>query len=105
MGVWNIVVLLPELRQQGYFGGGTILKDYLHPRREAASAVGVRRLVTPPGHQVQIDWARIGTQEFKDGSRSPLSRFTFTLGHSRRMLLTWYLIFIHLTTAYNHHDA
>lgn len=84
-GVWNTVVLLRELRQRGYCGGGTILKDYLHPRREAASAVAVRRFETPPGHQAQVDWARIGTQEFKDGSRRPLSGFTFTLGHSRGM--------------------
>ena len=32
-GVWNAVVLLRELRERGYNGGYTILKDYLQPLR------------------------------------------------------------------------
>ena len=32
-GVWNAAVLLRELRQRGYSGGYTILKDYLQPLR------------------------------------------------------------------------
>lgn len=84
-GVWNAVVLLRELRQRGYTGGYTILKDYLQPKREAAYAMAVRRFETAPGQQAQIDWAKIGTQEFKDGSKRALSGFTFTLGCSRGM--------------------
>jgi hypothetical protein len=34
-GVWNAQVLLRELRQQGYQGGYTILKDWLQPQRQA----------------------------------------------------------------------
>jgi transposase len=48
-GVWNAAVLLRELRQRGYTGGYTILKDWLQPQREAAGAVAVRRFETPPG--------------------------------------------------------
>lgn len=40
-GVWNAVVLLRELRDRGYQGGYTILKDYLQPKREEAGAVAV----------------------------------------------------------------
>jgi len=34
-GVWNAQLLLRELRQQGYPGGYTILKDWLQPQRAA----------------------------------------------------------------------
>ena len=48
-GVWNAVVLMRELRERGYGGGYTILKDYLRPLREASRTVAVRRFETPPG--------------------------------------------------------
>jgi transposase len=84
-GVWNAVVLLRELKDRGYTGGYTALKDYLQPRREAAKAVAVRRFETAPGHQAQVDWLHMGAREFTDGSREPLSGFVFTLGNSRAM--------------------
>jgi transposase len=84
-GVWNAVVLLREVRARGYTGGYTILKDYLQPKREAAHMVAVRRFETAPGVQAQVDWAKLGSQEFEDGGRSLLSGFTFTLGNSRAM--------------------
>src|SRR6202166_1969204 len=37
-GVWNAQVLLRELRQRGYEGGCTILKDWLQPQRAAGKA-------------------------------------------------------------------
>ena len=52
-GVWNAQVLLRELRQKNYNGGYTILKDWLHPQREAARVVAVRRFETTPGKQAQ----------------------------------------------------
>ena len=82
-GVWNAVVLLAELRERGYPGGYTILKDYLRPKRQAARAVAVRRFETPPGHQAQVDWAHLGKVVFPDGTKQPLFGFVFTLGHSR----------------------
>jgi len=48
-GVWNAQVLLRELREQGYSGGHTILKDWLQPQRASAQVVAVRRFETPPG--------------------------------------------------------
>ena len=35
--VWNAAVLLREIRQRGYQGGYTILKDWLQPQREQPS--------------------------------------------------------------------
>jgi transposase len=80
-GVWNAQVLLRELRQQGYRGGYTLLKDYLQPQRQAARAVAVRRFETAPGHQAQVDWGELGHLE-GDG-RQTLYGFVFTLGYSR----------------------
>ena len=84
-GVWNAVVLLRELRERGYQGGYTILKDYLQPKREEAGAVAVRRFETPPGKQAQVDWGHLGTIEI-DGVERKLSGFTLTLGYSRMMM-------------------
>ena len=84
-GVWNAVVLLRELKERGYSGGYTILKDYLKPLREAAGAVAVRRFETPAGQQAQVDWGHLGELE-AEGNRQKLSGFVFTLGHSRAMM-------------------
>ncbi|HXG48825.1 MAG TPA: hypothetical protein VNO52_14470 [Methylomirabilota bacterium] len=62
-GVWNARVLLRELKQHGYRGGYTILKDWLQPQRTEARAVAVRRFETPPGKQAQADWGHLGHVE------------------------------------------
>jgi transposase len=81
-GVWNAVVLLRELRERGYRGGYTILKDYLLPQREAAHQVAVRRFETAAGAQAQVDWGHLGYLE-QAGQEQALSGFVFTLGYSR----------------------
>jgi transposase len=78
------VVLLAELKAQGYSGGYTILKDYLRPLRQQAQGVAVRRFETPPGHQAQMDWGELGHLETAEG-RKTLYGFAFTLGHSRAL--------------------
>ena len=52
-GVWNAVLLLRELKERGYTGGYSILKEHLQPKRKAGRHVAVRRFETPPGHQAQ----------------------------------------------------
>jgi len=84
-GVWNAQVLLRELRARGYAGGYTILKDWLHPQRESAQTVAVRRFETPPGKQAQVDWGHLGSIEI-EGEERRLNGFTFTLGYSRAMM-------------------
>ena len=81
-GVWNAVVLLRELRQRGYPGGYTVLREYLQPRRQSAFEVVVRRFETAPGHQAQVDWGDLGTLE-RGEERLRLSCFVMTLGYSR----------------------
>lgn len=84
-GVWNAVVLFRELRDRGYSGGYTVVKDYLRPKRREAEAVAVRRFETAPGHQAQVDWGELGVIEFPDGSKRKMYGFVMTLGNSRAM--------------------
>jgi transposase len=85
-GVWNARVLLRELRERGYAGSYTILKDYLRPQRQAAWAVAVRRFETPPGHQAQVDWGHLGVLEHA-AEREKVWGFVFTLGYSRAIAI------------------
>jgi transposase len=83
-GVWNAQVLLREIRQRGYQGGYSILKDWMHPQRAAGTATAVRRFETPPGKQAQVDWGHLGYLE-TGGEQRQVWGFTITLGYSRRM--------------------
>lgn len=84
-GVWNAAVLLRELKERGYQGSYTILRQYLQPQRKEAHTVAVRRFETPPGHQAQVDWGDLGDITNTDGSRHKLNAFVMTLGCSRAM--------------------
>lgn len=83
-GVWNAQVLLREIRHRGYDGGYTILKDWVHPQRTAASAAAVRRFETPAGKQAQADWGHLGYLDI-DSRSHQIWGFTITLGYSRRL--------------------
>jgi transposase len=83
-GVWNAAVLLRELRDRGYKGGYTIVKDWLHPLRKQAASLAVQRFETGPGKQAQVDWGHLGWLSV-DGRERKLWGFTMTLGYSRRM--------------------
>lgn len=83
-GVWNATVLLRELKERGYPGSYTILREHLQPLRREATSVAVRRFETPPGHQAQLDWGELGHLETREG-RKMLYAFVFTLGHSRAL--------------------
>ncbi len=67
-GVWNAQVLLREIKQRGFQGGDTILKDWLQPQRASAKTVAVRRFETPPGKQAQVDWKHLGYWKLKPGN-------------------------------------
>lgn len=84
-GVWNGVVLLRELKQRGYQGSYTRIKDYLQPLRQQADQVAVRRFETPPGKQAQVDWGDLGTITYPDATQQTLCGFVLNLGHSRAM--------------------
>ena len=80
--VTNAEVLYDEIRERGYRGGRTILKDFLHPFRQLAREKVTRRFETPPGKQAQVDWGA-----FKKPERRRVQGFVMTLGWSRAMYL------------------
>lgn len=51
-GCVNAVVLLDEIRQQGYQGGVTTLRNFIRPYRASLPAKSTERFETPPGQQV-----------------------------------------------------
>ncbi len=84
-GVWNAVVLHRELKERGYTGCYTAVKDFLRPLRHQAYTVAVRRFETPPGQQAQVDWGDLGDITHADGICQKLNGFVLTLGYSRAM--------------------
>ncbi|NTZ19798.1 transposase, partial [Paenibacillus sp. JMULE4] len=55
-GIFNCEVLMRLLKEQGYTGGITILKDYVKPFRPPGQMPAVQRYETKPGQQAQVDW-------------------------------------------------
>jgi transposase len=80
--VTNAEVLFDEIREQGYDGGRSILKEFMAPLREVAKNKTTERFETRPGQQGQVDW---GT--FKKPGRKRVQGFVMTLGWSRTMYL------------------
>jgi transposase len=73
------------LKERGYQGGYSTVKEYLQPKRGAARTSVVRRFETPPGRQAQVDWGHLGTLTV-NGEKHRLWGFAFTLGYSRMMM-------------------
>lgn len=82
LGIFNCVVLLEKLREAGYDGGISILKEYIHPYRPAKALPAVRRYETVSGKQAQMDW---GICHYTDSSGSihKVPAFVMILGYSR----------------------
>jgi transposase len=83
-GVFNSSKLLDEIRRRGYQGGGSQLRAFVHPYREARQQVATVRFETGPGEQAQVDWAYFGYIEHR-GRRRRLYAFLMTLGWSRSL--------------------
>lgn len=74
--------LLAELRERGYTGGITILRELMARIKERHVRRLVERFETEPGLQAQVDWASCGTI-LHHGRRRRLSLLVVVLGHSR----------------------
>ena len=70
-------VLHREIVAQGYTGGQSQLRAYMHKLKPTAPTDPAVRFETAPGEQMQVDWV-----EFRKG-RNPLYAFCATLGYSR----------------------
>ena len=80
---YSSVQLLQRLREEGYQGGVTILKDYvrkIRPRRMPAFLT----LSFSPGECAQVDWGQYGTVKVGSTQRK-LSFFVMVLCYSRMM--------------------
>lgn len=75
-------VLLKEIRERGYTGGMTILREFVAAIKERQVRRLVDRFETEPGRQTQMDWASCGTI-VHNGRRRRLSLFVLVLGYSR----------------------
>lgn len=81
-GLFNCKVMFPMLKERGYTGGMTVLKDYVQEFRPPHRQKATSRYETAPGQQAQLDW---GICEYEDdkGVLRKLPVFVMILGHSR----------------------
>ena len=82
-GVWNAVVIQRILEEQGYRGGVSQLKRYIHPKRALRASRVTVRFETEPGRQLQSDWGEIEVPIA--GVPQAVHFIVNTLGYSRRM--------------------
>jgi transposase len=71
-----------EIRERGYEGQYTTVKNYIRTIRPPQSTLAVLRYETPPGVQIQVDWADCYWIEV-DGQVRKVYCFSMVLGFSR----------------------
>jgi transposase len=79
------------LSNEGYLGGMTILRDYVHQVRPRPIQA-FQRTVYPPGEIGQVDWARM-PETILDayGKQRPVYAFVMVLGYSRMLTVVFSL--------------
>lgn len=60
--VWNAEVIFQQLREQGYQGSATLVREYIQPKRALRASKQTVRYETQPGQQLQHDWGQIRTE-------------------------------------------
>lgn len=75
--------IFQRLRESGYGGGLTILKDYVAKVRPARREAFLK-LAFAPGECAQVDWGEYGSVNI-GSTRRRLSFFVLVLAHSRRL--------------------
>ena len=75
-------VILRHIRDQGYDGGITIIREYLAGRGKQRKAF--IRIESPPGEQMQLDWGYFGTIVYGNAKRK-LYAFAITESYSREL--------------------
>lgn len=85
-GIYNCEVLFERIREQGYQGGRTILKDYVKDFRPSKQAPAIQRYETKPGEHAQVDWGICETVD-PEGQIHKVPVFVMVLGYSRSMYI------------------
>jgi transposase len=80
--VWNAMVILREIQEDGYDGGISILRDYVRPKRALRPGRATVRFETRPGKQLQSDWGELWTEVA--GVETKVHFIVNELGYSRR---------------------
>jgi transposase/DUF971 family protein len=86
---FSAMQLLHKLREQGYSGGYSIVKDHVRRIRPSTTAAFLT-LKFAPGQCAQVDWGSFGSVQV-DGTRRALSFFVMVLAHSRWLYLEFTL--------------
>ena len=89
-GLTSAPAIVERLKDQGYTGKETIVRDYVRTIRHTAppKPVPIRRYETPPGKQLQVDWGIFSYVDAR-GEERRIPGLVATLGHSRRSFVTF----------------
>jgi transposase len=82
---YSAAQILQKIREEGFEGGYTIVKDYVHKIRPKRGSAFLK-LAFAPGECAQVDWGSFGTISVGESSRR-LSFFVMVLCYSRMMYL------------------
>lgn len=77
------VVLFREIKELGYTGSLSLLRQYLFQYRGQPTLQSIVRFETAPGKQMQVDWGQMR------GGKQPIHAFIAVLGYSRAMCVVF----------------
>lgn len=98
------VRMLELLREEGYPGGMTILRDKMRELRPQPKRKPVVRFETLAGEQGQMDWSPY-TMKFKKSGKTKVLCFSYILGFSRRQFIDYTAHRDFYTLIRRHRDA
>ena len=75
-------VIFEKIREKGYTGGYTTVKNFVRPIKRSSQVTAEYRYETGPGVQAQVDWAEID-EILIDGILTKVYCFNMVLGYSR----------------------